>query len=152
MQLTTYTDYSLRLLIFLGTQPEGKLSSIKEISNIYGISNNHLSKIVYELAQLGLIKTVRGRNGGIRLAKPPREINIGWVIRQTEDNLDLVECFNKEHNRCIITSACGLKHVLKEALQAYFQILDAYTLEDVIVNSGSFNTLLHSEPIEKTNS
>ncbi|OLO37920.1 Rrf2 family transcriptional regulator [Alkalihalophilus pseudofirmus] len=141
MQLTSYTDYSLRVLLYLGTQPENQLSSIKEISSAYGISNNHLSKIVFELGKLGLIETIRGRNGGIKLAKQPKSINIGAVVRQTED-LQIVECFNEEGNLCIISSGCRLKHVLNDAMKAYLKVLDSYTLEDILINKDYLRTLL----------
>ncbi|MFV8829974.1 Rrf2 family transcriptional regulator [Alkalihalobacterium sp. APHAB7] len=144
MQLTTYTDYSLRVLLYLGTLSDDKLASIKEISSAYGISNNHLSKIVFELGKLGLIETIRGRNGGIKLAKSPSEINIGSVVRQTED-LEVVECFDAERNMCMISSGCRLKHVLNEAMKAYLQVLDQYTLEDMLVNKDFLRSLLSKE-------
>lgn len=100
MQLTSYTDYSLRLLLYLALQPKHKLSSVKQVADIYRISYNHLTKVTHELGKLGLIETIKGRNGGIRLAKEPEEINIGEVVKQTEDNLELVECFNRETNTC----------------------------------------------------
>lgn len=84
MRLTTYTDYSLRILIYLGTQPEKQLTNIKKLSELFNISNNHLSKIIFDLGKLGLIGTTRGRNGGIQLAKRPIDINLGYVIRETE--------------------------------------------------------------------
>lgn len=149
MHLTTFTDYSLRVLLFLGNQPENKLSNIKEISSIYCISYNHLSKIVFELGKLKLIDTVRGRNGGIKLAKQPSEINIGWVIQQTEENLDLVECFNQKNNTCIISEACKLKHVFNEALAAYLQVLSSYTLEDILINKDELKTIFQIEATKK---
>lgn len=142
MHLTSYTDYSLRLLMYLGAQPSNKLSNIKEISKIYGISNNHLSKIVNELGRKGIVTTIRGRNGGIKLTQAPKDINIGWVVRQTEENLDMAECFNKETNKCIITPSCKLKNVLKEALNAYMKVLDSYTLEDVLGNKDYLQEIL----------
>ncbi len=142
MQLTSFTDFSLRVLLFLGTQPDNKLSNIKEISAVYGISNNHLSKIVFQLGKLGLIETIRGRNGGMKLGKHPKDINIGFVVRQTED-LHVVECFNKETNTCIISSACKLKHVLNEALHAYLNVLDSYTLEDMLHNKEYIRSIFH---------
>ncbi|QOY35060.1 Rrf2 family transcriptional regulator [Anaerobacillus isosaccharinicus] len=145
MHLTAFTDYSLRVLLYLGNQPEDKLSNIKEIATIYKISNNHLSKIVFELGKLDLIETNRGRNGGIRLAKPASQINIGWVIQQTEDNLELVECFNKHNNACILTAACRLKHVLNEALVAYLQVLSSYTLEDLLLNKDELQSIFQLE-------
>ncbi|WP_078555602.1 Rrf2 family transcriptional regulator [Bacillus alkalicellulosilyticus] len=140
MQLTTFTDYSLRVLLYLGAQPESKLSNIKEISQIYNISQHHLSKVIFELGKRGFVHSVRGRNGGIKLAKPPKTINIGTVVRQTE-NLDIAECFNKETNTCIISPVCGLQHILQAALSAYLEVLDQYTLEDIIKNKKSLQAL-----------
>jgi Rrf2 family transcriptional regulator, nitric oxide-sensitive transcriptional repressor len=151
MHLTTYTDYSLRVLLYLGTLENDEKTSIKEISQTYAVSENHLSKIVYELGKLGLIETIRGRNGGIRLAKSPAEINIGWVVRRTEENLSLVECFAGQGNRCVITPACQLKHILHEALQAFLQVLDSYTLADLLVNKNELKELLiHTSDINKS--
>ncbi|MFC0472401.1 Rrf2 family transcriptional regulator [Halalkalibacter kiskunsagensis] len=133
MHLTSYTDYALRTLVYLGTKQGLSLAKIKDIASVYNISNNHMSKVVYELGQLGLIKTTRGKNGGIQLAVAPEEINIGTVVRKTE-NLHIVECFDQSNNTCIISSACKLKFVLNEALQAYLRVLDDYTLADVISN------------------
>ncbi|WP_332695036.1 Rrf2 family transcriptional regulator [Halalkalibacter lacteus] len=133
MHLTSYTDYALRTLVYLGTRQGLALAKIKDIANIYNISNNHMSKVVYELGQLGLIKTIRGKNGGIKLALPPEEINIGEVVRKTE-NLHIVECFDRNNNTCIISSACKLKFILHEALQTYLGVLDNYTLADVVSN------------------
>ncbi|MDT8861600.1 Rrf2 family transcriptional regulator [Alkalihalobacillus sp. MEB130] len=135
MHLTSYTDYSLRTLLYLGTKPDSELAKIKDIATIYNISTNHMSKVVYELGQLGLIKTIRGKNGGIKLALHPKDINIGAVVRKTE-NLHIVECFDRKNNTCIISSACRLKFALNEALQAYLSVLDRYTLADVMSNHG----------------
>ncbi len=101
-----------------------------------------MSKVVYELGKYGLVETIRGRNGGIMLAKHPSEINIGTLVRHTESPLHHVECFDEENNMCKITSACRLKGVLHEALQAYFKVLDSYTLSDLLVNEGDLQSLL----------
>ncbi|MFC5712592.1 RrF2 family transcriptional regulator [Thalassorhabdus alkalitolerans] len=142
MQLTIYTDYSLRVLLYLATVPRPSLTSIREISDSYNISYHHLTKVAHELAKTGLITTIKGRNGGIRLAKDPEDINLGWVVRQTEDNLDLVECFNAEKNTCILSGRCRLKGVLKEALHAYLSVLDKYTLADMLTNPEELSLLL----------
>lgn len=147
MNLTRFTDYSLRILIFLAIQPEPRLSNIQEISALYRISNNHLMKAVHELGKLGLIQTVRGRNGGIRLAQAPEAINIGYVVRQTEENWHVVECFDEENGFCVISPLCRLKGVLQEALAAYLQVLDRYTLADLAANRrGLSDLLLPNEP------
>lgn len=133
MRLTNYSDYSLRVLIYLATQETSKLTNIKEISEVYNISKNHLMKIIFNLGKLGYIETVRGRSGGFRLAKDPAEINIGELIRRTEENFYLVECF-EDKNACVITPVCSLKHVLNNALEQFFKVLDQYTLADIAEN------------------
>ncbi|MFS0658962.1 Rrf2 family transcriptional regulator [Niallia alba] len=133
MRLTNYSDYSLRVLIYLATEGTEKLTNIKEISEVYSISKNHLMKIIYNLGKLGYIETIRGRNGGFRLAKDPADINIGVLIRQTEENFYLVECF-EDKNACVITPVCSLKHVLNNALEQFFKVLDQYTLADIAEN------------------
>lgn len=137
MRLTNYTDYSLRVLIYLATKPSGELSNIKEIAESYNISKNHLMKVTFELGKMNVIETIRGRNGGIRLAHSPEDINIGQIVRRTEEDFRLVECFDDDHNQCIISPACGLKHVLNKALQAYLNVLDQYTLSDLVINQHS---------------
>lgn len=142
MNLTSYTDYALRVLIYLGVQQENKLSNIKDISNFYNISFHHISKVVYDLGKLGLITTIRGRNGGIKLAKAPDLINIGALVKHTEQPNHLVECFDIENNTCKISPACRLKGILNEALTAYFQVLERYTLEDLITNKDLLNEII----------
>ncbi|MEC1261773.1 nitric oxide-sensing transcriptional repressor NsrR [Bacillus swezeyi] len=142
MKLTNYTDYSLRVLIFLASKNSNELVNIKDIADTYSISKNHLMKVIYELGKLGYVETIRGRNGGIRLGKAPELINIGEVIRKTEDDFNLVECFNAEKNNCILSPTCGLKHVLNKALSAYLAVLDQYTLQDVIFNQDHIRKLL----------
>jgi Rrf2 family transcriptional regulator, nitric oxide-sensitive transcriptional repressor len=129
MRLTRYTDYALRTLIYLGLS-EPRQGSIAEISRAYGISENHLIKVVHHLGRLGLVKTSRGRGGGLRLALPPEQIIVGQVVRQTEDDLALVECF--ANDVCVITSACRLRGVLGEALAAFLTVLDRCTLADLL--------------------
>ncbi|KAB7670699.1 RrF2 family transcriptional regulator [Bacillus sp. B1-b2] len=133
MRLTNYSDYSLRVLIYLATKSDDKLVNIKEVAEVYNISKNHLMKIVYNLGKLGYIETIRGRSGGFRLAKAPSEINIGELIRKTEEDFHLVECFEHK-DLCVITPVCSLKHLLNSALEQFFKILDQYTLEDVTTN------------------
>jgi Rrf2 family nitric oxide-sensitive transcriptional repressor len=125
VRLTLYTDYSIRVLVFLTARTEG-LSSISEISETYGISKNHLMKVVQELGKAGLINTVRGRSGGIKLARPASKISVGEVVRLTEDGFDLVDC-----GSCIIAKACGIRGILKEATQAFLAVLDRYTFGDL---------------------
>ena len=145
MRLTMYTDFSLRVLIYLGAKEENELSTIQAISDAYGISKNHLMKVTYELGKLGYIETIRGRNGGIRLAMEPEAINIGQVVRHTEDDFHLVECFDCKSNTCVITPVCGLKGVLNKALNAYLEVLDAHTLADFLQQKHEIAHLLFKE-------
>ena len=143
MQLTQFTDYALRILLFLGHQPtvsvadgaagpeSERLPAVLDIGRAYGISVHHLSKVAQRLGQLGFIITARGRTGGLRLARAPSEIRLGELVRATEQ-LNLVECFDPDKNTCPINGACELKRVLREASQQFLQTLDRYTLADVM--------------------
>lgn len=142
MRLTLYTDYSLRVLMYLSVRGQNHLATIQEIADAYQISKNHLMKVTYNLGQLGLIETTRGRGGGIRLAQPPEEINLGAVIRKTEEDFHLVECFNPENNLCKLSSECQLKFALNEALQAYLAVLDKYHLSDFLQSTDTLLALL----------
>lgn len=130
MRLSSFSDYSLRVLMYLGAQP-GRLVTIAEIAGSYGISGNHLMKVVHQLGRLGYLETVRGKGGGMRLGKAPEEIRLGEVIRQTEVDWVLVECFSTGAS-CPIQAACGLPPILDEALAAMFAVLDQYTLADLL--------------------
>lgn len=143
MRLTSYSDYSLRVLIYLATHDQSKLSNIKEISEVYQLSKNHLMKIVHNLGKLGYIETIRGRNGGFRLAKSPAEINVGELVRRTEEDFYLVECF-KDHNNCVISPVCSLKFVLNNALDAFLKVLDQYTIADFSENKVMLKTYFDS--------
>ncbi|MHC8515347.1 Rrf2 family transcriptional regulator [Sporosarcina sp. ITBMC105] len=147
MRLTLYTDFSLRVLIYLGTKEFGELSRVQEISDTYGISKNHLTKVVHELGKMGLVETVRGRGGGVRLNVKPEHINVGELVRKTEDDFHLVECFKPEGNLCVLTPACRLKGALQEALLAYLAVLDQYTIADFIVNREELAAILFSKPL-----
>ncbi|WP_026694886.1 Rrf2 family transcriptional regulator [Peribacillus kribbensis] len=137
MRLTNYTDYSLRVLIYLASLEDGKLANIQEIADSYKISKNHLMKIIHNLGKKGYIYTIRGRNGGIKLAKTPAEINIGEVVRKTEDDFNIVNCFgDSPENHCILAPVCTLKNILGQALTAFIEVLDQYTLEDISHNPG----------------
>ncbi|MCU1292793.1 MAG: Rrf2 family transcriptional regulator [Bryobacterales bacterium] len=130
MYLTRQADYTMRLLIHLAVQPSG-VATIQQIAGHYGISRNHLMKVANRAAQAGYVEGVRGRLGGLKLAKRANEINVGHVLRATED-WTLVECFEPESNRCPIAGGCGLQVILKEALEAFFMVLDRYSLADVV--------------------
>lgn len=141
MRLTVYTDYSLRTLMYLGVRGNEHLTTIQEIADAYQISKNHLMKVTYDLGQHGYIETIRGRGGGIRLALDPKDINIGEVVRKTEEDFHIVECFNPESNLCKISAECQLKFALNQALKAYIAVLDSYTLADVLVSKDALTEL-----------
>nr|WP_311529569.1 Rrf2 family transcriptional regulator [uncultured Ralstonia sp.] len=131
MRLTDYTDYALRTLIYVAVHPD-ELVTIQRIADAFDIPKNHLIKIVQQLGQDGFLHTVRGRAGGITLGRPAQEINLGDVVRATEPDFRMVECFHADHNNCVITRVCGLRGVLHAALQAYFEVLGRYTLQDLV--------------------
>lgn len=126
MRLTRYTDYAMRVLLHLAARDDG-LASIAEIARLYDISQNHLMKVVQDLGKAGFVRTVRGRGGGIALARPADQIVIGQVVRQTEEGFQLVDCTN-----CMIAPACALPRVLNEATAAFIAVLDKYSLEDLL--------------------
>ncbi|MCC5881039.1 MAG: Rrf2 family transcriptional regulator [Halomonas sp.] len=130
MHLTRYTDYALRVLLYLAVKGDER-STIHEIAESFGISRNHLMKVVQDLSHRGYITTIRGKNGGLLLNRLPEEITLGGLVRETEHELGLVECF-RDHNECVITPACRLKPILNEALGAFMSVLDGYTLADLL--------------------
>lgn len=140
MKLTRYTDYSLRVLMYVGLRPN-KPATMTEIAKAYGISRNHVMKVVYELGQMGYLKTTRGKNGGVELGLDADEINIGKFVRETEKNLEIVECFGP-HNECHISPACVLKTALSQALHAFLNVLDQYTLADLIAPRSELKKML----------
>ncbi|MFZ3032458.1 MAG: Rrf2 family transcriptional regulator [Parvibaculum sp.] len=142
MRVTLHTDYALRMLMLLAMEPD-ELHTIEEVSTRYDISRNHLMKVTQTLAQAGYVESIRGRNGGLRLGKHPEDINIGAVVRTTEDGFNLVECFG-EDNACVISTACGLRGPLEEALAAFLAVLDRYTLADLLQNPGRLKRMRRS--------
>jgi Rrf2 family nitric oxide-sensitive transcriptional repressor len=136
MRLTRYTDYAMRALLYVGARTD-RLCQIGEIAQAYDISQNHLMKVVNDLVNAGYLEGVRGRQGGIRLARPAAEINVGAVIRHTEGGFDLVDCGN-----CVIAPACGLTGALQKALAAFLEVLDGYSLEDIMVKREMLGSLL----------
>ncbi|HKD46986.1 MAG TPA: Rrf2 family transcriptional regulator [Rhizomicrobium sp.] len=141
MRLTFYSDYSLRLLMYAALKPDG-LITIQDVSEAYGISKNHLTKVAFDLGRAGFVETVRGRGGGIRLARKPDEIRLGDVLRVTEARSVLVECFNPMTNTCVISGPCRLKGVLGRALKAYFAVLDEYTIADLTGKNPALSRIL----------
>lgn len=140
MRLTTFSDYTLRVLIYLGLRDE-QLCTINQIAEDYNISRNHLMKVVHHLGQQGYIETVRGKGGGIRLAQTPGAVNVGTVIRETEQETSLVECFESATSCCRIESACLLKGVFSKALQAFYSVLDDYTLADLLATEAQLRQI-----------
>lgn len=130
MRLTNMTDYAVRLLMYLGRHPD-RLCTIAEVARAYQISEPHLMKITHRLARRGWIRTVRGKHGGMELAHAPRDIALGAVIRDMENDLTLVECLG-EHNTCTLSGQCGLTHIIQGALQAFMDHLDRHTLADIL--------------------
>ncbi len=135
MRLTAYTDYTLRTLIYLGMHRE-HLVTIQDIAELHGISKNHLMKVVHQLGLTGVVETVRGRNGGLRLKREPDQVNIGSVVRNSESDFFMAECFDPATNACKLAPACTLKGVLGAATAAYLKVLDSVTLADLLVGSA----------------
>jgi Rrf2 family nitric oxide-sensitive transcriptional repressor len=136
MRLTTFSDYALRVLMYAASQNE-RLITIEETAKIYGISRAHLMKVVNQLTKAGFLKATRGRTGGLALGKSPKKIRLGDVVRVTEPDFALVECFTPGGN-CLISPRCRLRGVLKEALAAFVATLDSYTLADLMINPRNF--------------
>ncbi|GCE83444.1 Rrf2 family transcriptional regulator [Komagataeibacter diospyri] len=137
MRLTLHTDYALRTLIYLGIHTD-RLTSIREVAQAYGISENHLVKIIHKLGQAGFVETIRGRNGGLKLGRPAASIVLGDVVRHTEEDMALVACMHPVdeggRSSCILADACRLRGVLAEALGSFIAVMDNYTLADVITD------------------
>jgi Rrf2 family nitric oxide-sensitive transcriptional repressor len=130
VQITQYTDYSIRVLIYLAVHGE-ELSTIAEIAHRYEISRNHLMKVVQELNARGYVQAIRGKNGGVRLRTSPSDINLGKLVRELEGGTSLLECFGR-NNKCVITPSCQLRHAFAEALQSFYCTLEEYTLQDLL--------------------
>jgi Rrf2 family transcriptional regulator, nitric oxide-sensitive transcriptional repressor len=149
MRLTLYTDYSLRVLLYL-TNKEDELVTISELADFYKISRNHLVKVVHNLGLNGYILTTRGRHGGLKLARPAKEILIGEVVRSTEPDFDLLECFNPVTDQCVISRSCSLKSVIFNAQASFLGELDKYTLADMVKGSSKTFTSFKSIPIVRS--
>lgn len=147
MRLTTFSDYTLRVLMYLAIEPK-RLATIPEIASAYGISENHLMKVVHRLARSGVVESVRGKGGGVRLASPAAEIRLGQIIRASEGECAIVECFSAENNTCRITPACRLSKILADAFAGFYQTLDTYTLADLIVDPEQLGQILSIQPAQ----
>ena len=133
MRLTRFTDYALRTLIYVGVRSP-QLCSIKEVAERYGIPQSHLTKVVHELGRMGYLETVRGRGGGMRLGCPAADINVGQVVRETEPDFRIVECFAPSTGACCIEPVCALGPILEEAVAQFFEVLDRHTLDDLLAS------------------
>lgn len=142
MRLTSYTDFGLRALLYLATLPQGELSSVAKVSALYGVSRNHMVKVVNQLVKLSYLQSQRGKNGGIRINCEPADINIGQVIRALEGNLDGIDCSSPA---CHIASACLLKKALKKAMEAFLAVMDNYTLQDLLANRDELQQIFEQQ-------
>jgi Rrf2 family protein len=142
MQLTQFSNYAMRTLMYCALR-RGGLCRVRDIAEAYGVSEHHLMKVVQVLGHIGVVETVRGRGGGIRLARPPHEIVVGDVVRATEGKMQLVECFDEAASTCPLTTVCRFRQALHRALDAFFLVLDGYTLADMVATPEPLEALLH---------
>ena len=145
MKLTAFTDYSLRVLIYLAAQPERR-ATISEIAGAFGISEHHLTKVVHFLGKHGWLRNVRGKGGGLGLAQDPRQIVVGHVVRATEGAVVPAECFGDTPDHCSIARICRLRGVLQQAVEAFHAVLDGYTLAELVHNKNSLQRVLFIAP------
>lgn len=140
MRLTSFTDYTLRVLMYLALEPE-RLATIPEIAGAYGISESHLMKVVHQLGRNGVIETIRGKGGGIRLMQSPESIRLGQIVRAAEGDVAIVECLSADNN-CCISSSCHLTRILVRSFAAFYAELDAHTLADLVGNRNGLKKIL----------
>ena len=144
MRLTVFSDYTLRVLMYLALD-RTRLATIPAIASAYGISENHLMKVVHQLARAGIVETARGKGGGLRLARAPEEIRLGEIVRASEGDAPIVECLSGNPQACRITSSCKLKGILVNAFAALYDSLDEYTLADLVEKPRALKqVLIHS--------
>jgi len=143
VHLTVYTDYSLRMLMYLAVKQSNR-ATIAEVAAAYGISKAHLTKVAHQLGLAGYVRTVRGKGGGLGLARLSTEIRLGDVVRRTEPDMALVPCFEPVNAACPIVPACGLRGALHEARQAFLAVLDRYSLDDLVQRRAELASLLHA--------
>ncbi|MGZ5034564.1 MAG: RrF2 family transcriptional regulator [Usitatibacter sp.] len=141
MRLTAFSDYTLRVLMYLALDP-GKLATIPAIAAAYGISENHLMKVVQQLAREGVVESTRGKGGGIRLARAPEKIRLGQVVRRSEGSAPIVECLGEDPGACCIAPVCRLRGILVGAFDALYDVLDEYTLADLVGRRKSLAQVL----------
>lgn len=144
MRMTQHTDYALRMLIYLASRPD-RVCTVSDVATAYRLSRNHLLKVALRLRRMGVIVTMRGRSGGIRLAREPHQINLGELVRWTEEDFSLVECMQGGGGACVISPVCRVKGIFQEALQAYLAVLDRYTLADAVRGPIGLRELLGLE-------
>lgn len=132
MRLTLHTDYALRVLVHVGLKDDGELVTINEIAETYGISKNHLTKVVHQLGRSGYLETVRGKYGGVRLLVDPAKVKLGSFIREVEEDFALARCMKCNENACSLGEHCLAKTALTEALESFFTTLDRFTLADML--------------------
>jgi Rrf2 family nitric oxide-sensitive transcriptional repressor len=146
MRLTAYTDYALRTLMYLAAN-RNRLVTIQQIADDHGIAKNHLTKVVHQLATLGYIDSLRGRNGGLRLGREPEDITIGSVVRHTETDFFMAACFDEQSAGCLYAGACGLQGALNQATKAFLDVLDGATLASMMVRPKSYDIVKALQPI-----
>ena len=143
MRLTTFTDYSLRVLIYLQAKREGR-ATIAEVARAFDVSEHHLVKVVHLLGRKGILENTRGRRGGLKLARPAREINLGALVRMTEAGDIAAECFDREANRCVLAGGCRLERILKEAVDSFYGALAQYSVADLAAAPRKLRLLLRA--------
>lgn len=148
MRLTRFTDYSLRVLMYVAAREDGR-ATIADVAAAFAISENHLTKVVHFLGKCGFLSNVRGRGGGLRLATPAKSINVGSVVRESEGAIRPAECFESTPSACTIAPACRLRGVLGEAVQAFYGVLDQYTLEDLVAERRPLARILFAGSARK---
>ena len=141
MRLTRQTNYAVRILMYCAAN-DGRLSRIPEIAEAYGVSELFLFKILQPLVESGLVQTVRGRNGGVRLARPAQAISLFDVVRVTEDSFAMAECFDNDASACPLVDSCGLNEALGKALNAFFEVLEGYSIDDLVTTRPNMRSLL----------
>lgn len=146
MQLTLFSDYALRLLIYLGVEGNGGLVPIQDVAEAYGVSRNYMLKVAHDLGRNGYIETVRGRNGGVRLAVDPASVKLGEIVRRMEPDRGVLECVRQDHSECPIHHPCRLRPLLGEAEDAFYAVLDRHTLADVMKPRSPLTRILIRRP------